>query len=246
MGTADIEVPPEVGGTEPTHWAPEVITDSDGLHHMYLTVVPGIFENWQHPRSIVHLTSTDLCEWTYQSVLQLATDRVIDACVVRLDDSTWRMWYNNERDAKSIYDADSSDLYSWVDKGKSVGDRSGEGPKVFRWKDTWWMITDVWKGLAIYESQDALNWRCQSGPDLLVDPGTGLDDGAYGHHADVVVQGDRAYIFYFTHPDQSASEHTGVSNSRRSTLHVAELHYEDGSIVTDRNAAVRILLDPGK
>lgn len=246
QGTADVELPPDVGGTEPTHWAPEVITAPDGLHHMYLTVVPGIFENWEHPRSIVHLTSTDLRKWNYESVLDLATDRVIDACVSRLDDNTWRMWYNNERDAKSIYYADSTDLYNWVDRGKSVGDRSGEGPKVFRWKDTWWMITDVWKGLAVYHSQDALDWQRQDGPDLLVEPGTGTDDGAYGHHADVVVQGEHAYIFYFTHPDQSASERSGVSNSRRSTLHVAELSYTDGSLFVDRNASVRLRLDPGK
>jgi len=39
------------------------------------------------------------------------------------------MWYNNEVDRKSIYYADSPDLYEWDDKGKAMGDRPGEGPK---------------------------------------------------------------------------------------------------------------------
>jgi hypothetical protein len=45
LGTAEIELPPEIGGDEPTHWAPDVMTGPDGTHHMYLTAVPGVFEN---------------------------------------------------------------------------------------------------------------------------------------------------------------------------------------------------------
>jgi hypothetical protein len=40
-------------------------------------------------------------------------------------DGNWRLWYNNEKDRKSIYYADSPDLYHWEDKGKAVGDQSG-------------------------------------------------------------------------------------------------------------------------
>jgi GH43 family beta-xylosidase len=43
-GTAGIELPATIGGAEPTHWAPDVITAPDGTHHLCLTVVPGIFE----------------------------------------------------------------------------------------------------------------------------------------------------------------------------------------------------------
>ena len=45
-GPADIDLPAEVGGGEPTQWAPDVLTGPDGTHHMYLTVVPGVFEDW--------------------------------------------------------------------------------------------------------------------------------------------------------------------------------------------------------
>ena len=41
-----------------TFWAPDVI-EQDETYHMYLTYVPGIFNNWNHPRSIVHLKLTD-------------------------------------------------------------------------------------------------------------------------------------------------------------------------------------------
>lgn len=59
-GSVELDLPPEVGGTAPTHWAPDIVTARDGTHHLFLTVVPGIFEDWQHPRRIVHLTSPDL------------------------------------------------------------------------------------------------------------------------------------------------------------------------------------------
>ena len=134
---------------EDTYWAPEVIEHA-GTYHMYLTYVPGIFSDWNHPRNILHLTSKNLIDWKYQSTLKLSSDRVIDACVMQLPDGTWRMWYNNERDGKSMYYADSKDLYTWEDKGKAAGQWRGEGPKVFQWKNTYWMVVDTWDGLGVY------------------------------------------------------------------------------------------------
>ena len=49
--------------TGATLWAPEVQW-LDGQWHMWLTVVPGIFRDWNAPRFIVHLTSPDLASWT--------------------------------------------------------------------------------------------------------------------------------------------------------------------------------------
>jgi hypothetical protein len=92
--------------TDYTHWAPEVI-ENEGIYHMYLTYVPGIFTDWQHPRYILHFTSTDMFDWKFESKLQLAKDKVIDACVFPLPEGGWRMWYNNENDGKSVYYADS-------------------------------------------------------------------------------------------------------------------------------------------
>jgi hypothetical protein len=217
-----------------TYWAPEVI-EHDGTYHMYLTYVPGIFKDWGHPRDILHLTSTNLVDWTYESTLKLASDRVIDACVFRLPDGTWRMWYNNERDGKSMYYADSSDLYTWQDKGKAPGQWRGEGAKVFRWKDAFWMVVDTWDGLGVYRSEDALSWTRQK-DNILKEPGTGPDDQVKGGHPDVAVCGGRAYVFYFTHPGRRGPDAgKDTTEQRRSSIQVAELEYNDGQIVCDRD-----------
>jgi len=240
QGTAKID---DGTGISPiTHWAPEVIDDGE-KYHMFLTVVPGIFEDWRHPRFIVHLTSSDLETWSNPQPLELASDRVIDACVLRLPDGRWRMWYNNERDHKSIYVADSADLKNWELKDKAVGDQGGEGPKVFRWQGRYWMITDVWRGLAVYRSDDLEHWERQTN-NLLQEPGTGVDDQVIGGHPDVVVCGERAYLFYFTHPERRGpNAKSGGLEQRRSSLQVVELKQEKGWLSCDRNEKTRIRLN---
>ena len=109
VGDAKIESPdPTIA--EPTWWAPDVIRGDDGQWHMFLTVVPGVFTDWHHPRNIVHYTSSDLRNWTNPRPLKLANEKVIDATVFKRPDGSWRMFYNNERDNKSIYFAESPDL----------------------------------------------------------------------------------------------------------------------------------------
>ena len=245
-GPAKIDLPSELGGASPTLWAPDVRTSSDGIHHMFLTIVPGIFEDWQHPRTIVHLTSSDLRNWKYESAIKLASDRVIDACVDALPGGGWRMWYNNERDHKSIYYADSPDLKTWTDHGKvsGVGERPGEGPFVFRWKGHAWMLVDLWKGLGIYRSDDLVHWTAQAS-DLLGTPGTGTDDKVNVGHPGVVVSGYRAYLFYFTHPGRAGTIRPEDKDSielRRSSIQVVELMEKDGTLTCDRNAPTHINL----
>lgn len=248
-GVAAIDLPPALGASATiTHWAPEIVAHA-GLFHMYLTVVPGVFTDWQHPRSLVHLTSPDLETWTYRSTLSLRSDRVIDACVLRLPDGRWRMWYNDERAGKAINLAESDDLFSWRDLGLVTlpERRPGEGPKVFRFADSWWMIVDEWRGQAVYRSADALAWTRQPGENLLAGNGRGPDDTGIGAHADVVVDGNRAWIFYFTHPERVVgAEPKPGANLRRSTLHVAELTLRaDGWLACDRDAPATIrLTDP--
>lgn len=223
-----------------TYWAPEVI-EHDGTYHMYLTYVPGIFTDWNAARDILHLTSKDLLQWEYRSTLKLSSDRVIDACVMQLPNGTWRMWYNNETDRKSIYYADSQDLYLWQDRGKAVGAR-GEGPKVFRWKGHIWMVVDVWSGLSVYRSKNALTWQLQK-DNLLEKPGKGTDDQVKGGHRDVVVSGDRAYLFYFTHPGrQGPDANKDTYEQRRSSIQVVELEFKDGWLTCERDEPTRILL----
>ena len=224
-----------------THWAPEVI-EYNSLYHMYLTYVPGIFNDWNHPRNIIHLTSKDLLDWHYESTLKLANDKVIDPCVFHLPDGSWRLWYNNERDGKSIYYADSKDLFTWEDKGKAIAAR-GEGPIVFHWQNTNWMIVDVWKGMEVYQSDDLLKWKKQSAR-ILEKPGLGKDDQAIGGHCDVIVNNGHAYIFYFTHPGRSKANPAPAASveARRSVIQLADLEYKDGLISCDRDKPVFIHL----
>ena len=144
-------IPPGVGETL---WAPDVVFH-DGVYHMFVSVVPGIFEDWNHPRHIVHLTSRDLRTWGDPKTLAVGSDRIIDACVFRMPNGTWRLWYNDERAGKAISLAESPDLVNWTDKGKVLGDRPGEGPKVFFWGGFYFMIVDQWAGLGVYRSTDA-------------------------------------------------------------------------------------------
>jgi hypothetical protein len=232
--TANINYRPDAGYT---FWAPD-ITEYKGVYHMYLTYVPGIFTNWNHPRDIVHLSSSDLVNWQYESVLALANHKVIDASVFQLPDGSWRMWYNNEMDGKSIYYADSKNLYHWTDRGKAI-DARGEGPKVFAWKNKYWMVVDVWKGMEIYSSGDCINWIKQPRR-ILEEPGSGKDDQAIGGHAEVVVNHDRILLYYFTHPGRFKNNPApaGSAGGRRSVIQLTELFYRDGQLQCNRDAPV--------
>ena len=233
-----------LSGKECSHWAPEVM-EHNGLYHMYLTYVPGIFDNWNHDRYIIHLTSKNLLDWKFESKLDLASDRCIDACIYRLPNGNWRLFYNNERDGKSMYYADSPDLYHWTDSGKKVvGDKGGEGPNVFKWKGKYWMVVDNWDGLGVYSSDDLENWTRQP-ENILREPGKGQDDKVKGQHADVVVNNGKAYIFYFTHPGQwRGNPNKSETERRRSSIQVAELEYKNGVITCDRDKPVFINLKP--
>ncbi|MBN2685697.1 MAG: family 43 glycosylhydrolase [Pontiellaceae bacterium] len=238
-GTCNINL----GEEETTYWAPEVI-EHEGTFHMYLTYVPGTFIDWAHPRDIVHLTSADGISWTFESKLELTSDRVIDACVTQLPDGTWRMWYNDERRGKSMNYADSPDLYHWTDRGPADGAFRGEGPKVVRWQGAWWMFIDAWKGIAVYRSDDLLGWTPQADR-ILEQPGHGPDDKVMGGHCDVVVQGERAYLFYFTHPGRRTEiPDSEVIEKRRSSIQVVELNYANGIVSCDHDAPCYIALTP--
>ncbi len=230
------------GEDEMTYWAPDIFDDGD-VYHMYLTVVPGVFEDWGHPRSIVHLTSRDLLSWQYESTLPLNSNRVIDAEVIDTNENEYWMYYNDEPDGKSIYLATSKDLYNWRDVGKVNIEARGEGPVVFFWKDSWWMIVDAWRGLAVFRSKDLAHWQKQDDY-LLSKPGQGMQDAAIGGHPDVIVNGDSAYLFYFTHPGRiPENKNRDDVETRRSVIQVTEIMLnEQGWLDVDRDKKVSVKL----
>lgn len=227
-------------GDNITYWAPEVI-EHEGTYHMYLTVVPGIFSDWNHPRHIIHLTSSNLIDWKFESKLNLASDKVIDAEVIKAPNGKWRMYYNNERKNKSIYYAESDDLFNWEDKGITVGNKRGEGPVVFHWKNQYFMIIDSWQGLSVFSSKNMNNWHLQK-ENILDKPGYSKDDKVKGGHADVLINNDRAYIFYFTHPGRVEGVKDDKYETRRSSIQVGELKFVDNKISCNRNLPVNIQL----
>ena len=196
-----------------TYWAPEVIW-VDREYHMFLSFVPGIFSDWNHPRQIVHLTSKDGVKWDAVGPLDLSSDRVIDPCVLQTPSGVWRMWYKDERKPKALCYADSPDLHHWEAKGNAVTEYNGEGPKVFHWQDKFWLIADCWtNGMRVWKSDDCLNWKLQ-------------DEALVGSHGDVVVSGNRAWWFYFGGDRQARRDRTTAIN-------VLELHVKDGILAAD-------------
>ena len=91
----------------------------------------------------------------------------------------------------------------------------------------YWMVVDNWEGLGVYRSADGASWERQP-ENLLAAPGTGEDDRTRGHHADVVVSGGRAFVFYFTHPGRRPGAEQDGYEQRRSSIQVAELTYTNG------------------
>ncbi len=227
--------------TGATLWAPEV-QRFGGKWHMWLTVVPGVFRNWNAPRFLVHLTSSDLKRWDCGERLELGSDRVIDATVLALPQGRYRLWFNDERANKAIKYADSPDLVHWSVRG-AVTDTPGEGPKAFRWRGRWWLISDAWKGLLVQHSDDGTHWTRQPGY-LAGEQGARPTDRAEAQHPDVIVSGDRAYLVYFVHQSGEAEAQNDPAWGRRSVLQIAELFEKDGVVTVDRTEPVHLRLRP--
>ena len=235
IGEANIKY----GNDSTTFWAPEIIV-VENTYHMFLTVVPGIFSDWRHPRSIIHLTSMNLVDWEFLEEVKLASNKVIDADVFKTDDK-WIIFYNNEAASKSIFSAESTDLTNWVDCGALITDRGCEAPVVFAWQNRYFMIVDNWCGLAVYQSHDLKNWERQP-ENILANPGLGEDDNVIGGHCDVIVSENRAFIFYFTHPGRTEGADKSTADYRRSSIQVAELQFENESIICHRDNPTYIYL----
>lgn len=227
--------------TGATLWAPEVFVEG-GLYHMWLSVVPGTFHRWGVPEAtakIVHLTSKDMKAWTCADTLDLGSDRVIDAGVIKKPGGGYRLWFKDERANSRIFAADSADLKTWTRQPAPIGDFAAEGPKAFFFQGSWWMIVDGWRGLIVLKSDDAQTWTRQTR--LLLDrPGSRLTDLDLGHHADVVVNNGRAYLYYFVQQGREAQAASDPTWGQRSVIQVSELYVSsDGTLRTDRDAIVR-------
>jgi hypothetical protein len=224
-----------------TFWAPEIVRDGNRWH-MLVTYIRGVRDNWGGKPVLMHYTSENLWEWKREGTLQLPSADVIDPTLFRMPDGHWRMWYKDQSRGSVTMSAESPDLKEWkVDSEPAVGKPEHEGPKVFRYGDWYWMVTDEWRGQRVHRSKDAKTWEHQG---LILDkPGKRKDDTPTGTHADVLVVGEKIYIFYFTHPGRenhrvAPSDENGNRpyKLRRSSIHVAEIKPEGETLVCDRDA----------
>ena len=213
-----------------TYWAPEIVYNPhEGKYHMYVSYIAGVYCDWGGNASIEHYTSSDLFYWEHVGGLSFDSGRIIDPCCFRLPNGKWRMWYKDENQRSATCYADSDDLYTWDYRGIAAGDEAQEGPNVFAFAGKYWLIADIWRGQAVYSSDDCEHFIRQKENILDVD-GLRKFDNFRGAHADVFVAGDRAFIVYFTHPDPDYHP--------RSVVQMAELKVENGVLICDRNAEV--------
>jgi len=82
---------------------------------------------------------------------------------------------------------------------------------------------------------------------ILDKTGKRRDDGWFGQHPDVVLVGDRAFIFYFVHPERRGGDSYGYEDYmpiefKRSSLQIAELEVMEGVLFCDRDKGRSSLL----
>lgn len=207
-----------------TRWAPDVVRIGDRWV-MFLTLLGGHRTDWTGPARIAQYTSTDLRAWAFQAYLDLDSERVIDAAVTRCGDGLYRLWYKDETRGSRTYAAVTATPClpsTWEVEGLVIDGRPHEGPKVFVLGGWYWMITDEWRGLAVYRSLDgAGGWERQKRDDGLVlrMPETFEGLPVVARHADVVVQEDRAAIVYFTHPQWAGADLGDMEGEATGTAH---------------------------
>ncbi|BBE23726.1 glycosyl hydrolase [Arthrobacter sp. MN05-02] len=194
-----------------TRWAPDVVRIGDRWV-MFLTLLGGTRTDWTGPATIAQYTSIDLRMWDFQGCLDLGSSRVIDAAVSMCGDGRYRLWYKDEARGSRTYAAVTTtplEPSTWQVEGLVIDGRPHEGPKVFMLGQWYWMITDEWRGLAVYRSRDgAGGWERQRRDDglILTAPETCQGLPVVARHADAVVQDGRAAVVYFTHPQWAGSD----------------------------------------
>lgn len=229
-----------------THWAPEVLW-AEGQYHMFLSYISGTPTHWKVARTITHFTSPDLENWTRIGPLKLSSNNCIDACVFRSPDGLWRMWYKDEGQGSSTWSATSTDMMEWKLEGLvlpgSPEAPPHEGPNVFEMGGWYWLITDEWRGQAVYRSDDTLNWTRQGV--VGGEPGADPMDKRFVRHADVVVNGEHAAMYYFTHcqwDEKGQPEGPPDVAARATAIHQARLSVVDGKLVFERDVPAGLAL----
>jgi len=229
-GDHDLSEPLKAEGLGPepgvTWWAPGFVYE-DGILHMFVTRVDGVYPSWTGKRNILHFTSDDWVTWKYINTCKLNSDRVIDAMVYKIG-ATWQMVYKDEAAGSHTYRSESKDLVEWSNAQLTDRDGSQEAPWVFQWKDAYWLIVDA-RGLRIYKSPNGIDQWEYNTTVLAESDGTRPKDDNEGHHPGIVLQSapdgtEQCLIFYFTH------------QGNQTVMQLAELELgAEGKVICNRN-----------
>ena len=177
-------------GENATFWAPEIVFDGES-YRMFVTYIDGVFSEWAGEASIEQYISPDLLQWRRVGRVEIESARVIDPCLFPLPSGGWRMWYKDEKRGSRTCFSDTEDFVSWRSGGFATDETPQEGPNVFALGGYFWLVADVWDGLAVYSSDDLTRFVRQRGNIL---PGI-------ASHADVFVEDGCATLVYFTYPE---------------------------------------------
>ncbi|MEM7315447.1 MAG: sulfatase-like hydrolase/transferase, partial [Planctomycetota bacterium] len=169
----------------------------------------------------------------------------IDASLVKVDDH-FRAYYRVGKGGGVQWSV-STDLMTWANQGKCRGDVNSadrgfgyqEAPYVFKFANAYWMLTDLHDGLAVFRSEDGVEWTQKDR--ILHRDGRGPRDTTRARHPSVSVMGDRAYIFYHVEPNRpypSPPAEKRRVEQKLSYLQVAELKVVGNRLTCDRNQAV--------
>mmetsp|Transcript_32273 Transcript_32273/g.54403 ORF Transcript_32273/g.54403 Transcript_32273/m.54403 type:complete len:415 (-) Transcript_32273:316-1560(-) len=195
---------------------------------------------------VAHYSTSDLLgTWVFQGLVP-ALDKVLDPDVVRLPDGLFKMWFKDLRTRGQTGAAVSSDLATWrrlaaleTATSQDLSSASAlvyeahkivpphEAPNVFEWRGFHWLLVDPLEkpGILVLRSADGSPpWSLQKEP-VLHWGGIRPLDSADGNHVDVVVDADRAFLFYFVHPGRPCQQKASLQ-FRQSVLQVAELEFE--------------------
>ncbi|MEM6980120.1 MAG: glycosyl hydrolase family 43 [Planctomycetota bacterium] len=231
-----------------THWAPGVIVAGDHLH-MFATYKSSATPPWGGNGKIRHYVaplSDPIDGWQLVESPEFNQPDPIDVSLLKTDNE-YRAYYRVGKGG-GIQWATSSDLITWKNQGKCAGAVNGkhrgfgyqEAPYVFYFQDRFWMLTDPHKGLAVFHSDDGVDWQQQDR--ILAEPGQAKTDATLARHPSVAVLDDQAFIFYHTEPNRpypTPPAERRTPHQKISFLQMAELKVEDGALTCDRDHKVK-------
>ena len=232
-----------------TWWRPAVLRRGHIYHGFWVYWEPMFAAANQ--RRIVHYTSTNLKDWSFDSVVP--GDRGYDSVVYQLPAPDKRYILLSSL-SPGLQAYQSLDLYKWdpvngsIDAGLNM--LIGEGPHVLDWQGYRWLNselnTDWWLRATLSRSGDGGHSWTQ--PELWVTPfnqtnGTRKWDIGTAHQGPITLQGpgaNKAFYLYFTEfaLDPAYGQATGLYAGARSMLQLAAVTYDaaNKTLHADRNA----------